>query len=165
MVQRDIAPESVAQAVAKWWFYYDEWNPAVLRSLVTDDFAFSCRSDTGATAYEDFITCDLRGVDEVMAWQEEHRINSPYPLRHNGANIFITGVGDSAITFSSYIFVTKIIEGRPYSLSSGIVHGSARVTSDGIALQRLEVVLDTRESVRYSDLPAGATSASASRVH
>lgn len=163
MNQQDIAPQSVAEAVAKWWFYYDEWNLAKLRALVTDDFSFNCRSDTGTTDYEHLLTGELHGADEVLAWQEEHRVNSPYPLRHNGLNVFITGTAAAETSFSSYIFVTKIIDGRPYPISSGIVHGIARSTADGIVLRRLETVLDSLESVRYADLPEAVTAKSATQ--
>lgn len=155
MIRTEIAPEVVAQVVAKWWFHYDEWDPEVLRSVVTDDFRFVCRSDTGATDYEDFIRADLRGVDAVMAWQEDHRENSPYPLRHNGTNVFVTGFDGTETSFSSYIFVTKIVDGKPFNSSSALVRGGVQATADGApALSRLEVILDTRDSVRYADLPA-----------
>ncbi|MBM4587219.1 hypothetical protein GS507_23425 [Rhodococcus hoagii] len=158
MSQLEIAPEAVAQTVAKWWFHYDEWTPDVLRAMATDDFHFVCRSDTGATDYEDFIRADLNGVDAVMAWQEAHRKDSPYPLRHNGTNVFVTGSDGTETTFSSYIFVTKIVDGKPFNLSSGIVRGAIRAGVDGAPrLSELEVVLDTRDSVRYADLSAGAS--------
>ncbi|ABH00094.1 conserved hypothetical protein (plasmid) [Rhodococcus jostii RHA1] len=140
--------------MAKWWFHYDEWNPVELRSLMTDDFAFTCRSDTGATDYEDFIRCDIRRVDAVMAWKEDHRANSPYPLRHNGANFVITDDRERDVDFSSYIFVTKIVHGRPVSLSTGITSGTARRTPTGMLLERVETVLDTQDSVRYADAQA-----------
>lgn len=144
----------LTELIAKWWFYYDEWNPAQLRSLMTDDFEFSCRSDTGQTDYEDFIRCDLRGADDVMAWKEDHRFNSPYPLRHNGTNIVITGRDDSEVSFTSYIFVTKIVAGRPHPLSTGITSGSVRTTPEGLLLQRIQTVLDTQDSVRYAESSA-----------
>ncbi|WP_068165461.1 hypothetical protein [Rhodococcus phenolicus] len=148
-----ITPETVTALVAAWWFHYDEWNPEALRVLMTDDIAFSCASDTGATDYEDFIRVDLRGADAVMSWKEDHRHNSPYPLRHNGTNVFISERGDDGVSFASYIFVTKIVEGRPFNVSSGIVRGTVRATDTGPAFSRVDVVLDTQESVRYCDHP------------
>ena len=142
----------LVQLVGSWWFHYDEWNRDALRGVIVDDFAFSCRSDTGATEYEDFIRCDVRGADEVMAWQETHRHASPYPLRHNSNNIFVTARTGSTVAFSSYIFVTKIVDGRPYAVSSGLAHWTAQVAGDAVLLASLEVVLDTRESVGYSEL-------------
>ncbi|WP_346343331.1 hypothetical protein [Rhodococcus sp. MS16] len=150
----EITHAGLADLIAKWWFYYDEWQPGVLRALLADDFTLSCRSDTGRTSYEEFIRCDLHGADEAMAWKEDHRLNSPYPLRHNGSNIVITSRSDTEVSFTSYIFVTKILEGRPYLLSTGITSGSARVTSKGLLLQSIHTVLDTQDSVRYADRPA-----------
>ena len=65
----------------------------------------------GATDYEDFVRSDVRGQAEVMAWKTDHRINSPYPLRHNGTNVHVVEDHGDEATFASYIFVTQIIEG------------------------------------------------------
>jgi hypothetical protein len=138
---------AMADLIGAWWFNYDEWNPEVLRTLLADDIAFSTRSDSGATDYEDFIRADLRGIEEVLAWHSDHRASSPYPLRHNGSCLHITGGDDEGVEFSSYIFVTKIVDGRPLSLSSGTANGAARITDAGMRLTRLGVVLDTSDSV------------------
>ncbi|MCZ4548883.1 hypothetical protein [Gordonia rubripertincta] len=138
---------ALADLIGAWWFNYDEWNPETLRALLVDDVTFSSRSDSGATDYEDFIRADLRGIEEVMAWQSDHRANSPYPLRHNGSCLHITGGDDDVVEFSSYIFVTKIVDGRPLSLSSGTATGAARITGAGMLLMRLVIVLDTSDSV------------------
>ena len=143
----------LSQLVNGWWFHYDEWCPEALRALIADDFNFRCRSDTGATAYEDFIRVDLTGADEVMAWQETHRLASPYPLRHHCSNILFTSHRDGVTAFTASISVTKVVDGRPHALSSGIVHGAAQESGGQLVLAKLQVVLDTRESVAYSDLP------------
>ncbi|MCD2099158.1 hypothetical protein [Rhodococcus rhodochrous] len=148
---QDITLGTVSALVAAWWFHYDEWNPVALRALMADDIVFSCASDTGETDYEDFIRVDVRGAANVMAWKDDHRRNSPYPLRHNGTNVFVTGVEDDEVEFSSYIFVTKIVDGRPFNLSSGIVRGSIRATEAGPVFSAVHVVLDTQDSVRYAD--------------
>ncbi|WP_041813480.1 hypothetical protein [Rhodococcus jostii] len=137
----------LAQLVGAWWFNYDEWNVEILRGLITDDIAFSSRTDSGETDYEDFVRANLVGADDVMAWQEEHRMNSPYPLRHNGSNLHITGMDGGKAEFASYIFVTKIADGRPLSLSTGTACGTAQITERGLLLRRLDVVLDTTDSV------------------
>jgi len=41
----------------------------------------------GATAR--FYRADVTGRDAVMGWQTDHRLNSPYPLRHNGSTTTI----------------------------------------------------------------------------
>ena len=144
-------PGDLAALLAAWWFHYDEWNPVALRALMTDDISFTCASDTGTTDYEDFIRADLHGADDVMAWKTDHRSNSPYPLRHNGTNVFPTGIENGELSFASYIFVTKIIDGKPHNVSSGVVRGTVRTTDTGPAFSRVEVVLNTQDSVRYAD--------------
>nr|WP_242484969.1 hypothetical protein [Rhodococcus sp. MS16] len=153
----DFVVSELLQLLGSWWYHYDEWQPEVLRALIVDDFAFSCRSDTGTTEYEDFIRCDLSGANQVMEWQEAHRLASPYPLRHNSSNVFVTDRKNGVIEFSSYIFVTKIVDGRPYPVSSGLAHWVAWETDDALRLASLEVVLDTMKSVAYSALSTNIT--------
>ncbi|MFV9432015.1 nuclear transport factor 2 family protein [Rhodococcus aetherivorans] len=146
-----ITPGDVAALVAAWWFHYDEWNAESLRALMCDDLAFSCASDTGTTDYEDFIRVDLRGADAVMAWKDDHRNNSPYPLRHFGTNVFLTESDHESASFTSYLFVTKIVDGRPHNVSSGVVRGTVRSVEGALAFSSVQVVLDTQESVRFAD--------------
>src|SRR3954447_15850845 len=103
-----IEPAAVQDLVARWWWNYDEGNFDVLTSLLTDDVHFSCRTDSGTTDYEEFVRADYTGRDAVMAWQTDHRRNSPYPLRHNGTNVHIVEQGDDEASFSSYIYVSQI---------------------------------------------------------
>ena len=86
-----IEPSALQDLLGRWWWNYDEGNFDVLADLLTDDAHFSCRTDTGTTDYEKFVRADVRGRDAVMAWQTDHRINSPYPLRHNGTNVHVVG--------------------------------------------------------------------------
>ena len=151
MTSSTIQHAQLTEMLANWWFHYDEWNPSALRSLMTDDMNFVCRSDTGETDYEDFIRCDARGFEAVMAWKDDHRANSPYPLRHVGSNIVITARDDGECEFSSYILVTKIVAGRPHLLSTGIVSGVVRSTADGWRFCRMVTILATRDSERYAD--------------
>jgi hypothetical protein len=145
-----IDPGAVQDLVARWWWNYDEGNFNVLDSLLTDDAHFSCRTDSGTTDYEEFVRADCTGRDAVMAWQTDHRLDSPYPLRHNGTNVHITDrCGDEA-SFSSYIFVSQIVGGVS-PLSSAIVNGTVRREGDRLLLAALEVVLDTMESKPFND--------------
>lgn len=137
---------AVQQLLAAWWFNYDASNFGALEDLLTLDTHFTCRSDTGATDYEDFIRADLRGRDDVMAWQTNHRRNSPYPLRHNGTNVHVTGGTAAAATFASYLFVTQIAGGAVSNLSSGICTGAVRRDGGTVRLAALHIVLDTMES-------------------
>jgi hypothetical protein len=138
---------AVNELVGRWWFNYDQGNFDVLETLLTDDVHFSCRTDSGTTAYEEFVRSDNRGRDAVMAWQREHRLDSPFPIRHMGLNVHVTGRRGDETTFSSYIFVTQIVDGSVSNLSTAIVNGAARSDGDGVRLSEVEVVLDTTSSV------------------
>ena len=140
---------AVHELLGRWWFNYDEGNFEVLAGLLTDDAHFTCRTDTGTTDYEDFVRSDLRGRAEVMAWQTDHRIDSPYPLRHNAANVHVVEDRGDEATFVSYIFVTQIVEGVA-PLSTGIVTGTVRSEPDRLRIAELNVVLDTMTSVVFS---------------
>jgi len=139
----------VIEVLGRWWFNYDEGNFHALKSLLTEDAHFTCRTDTGTTDYEEFVRADYRGRDEIIAWQTEHRLDSPYPLRHMGVNVHLTGRSGSDSTFSSYIFVTQILEGQVANLSTAIVTGAARVEDGEARLSALHVVLDTQSSVVF----------------
>jgi hypothetical protein len=141
---------TVQDLLARWWFNYDEGNFKVLEGLLTDDVHFSCRTDSGATDYEEFVRADYRGRDAVMAWQTDHRLHSPYPLRHNGTNVHIVEQRGDEATFASYIAVTQIVGGVS-PLSSAIVNGRVRHDGDELRLAELEVVLDTMESRPFNE--------------
>jgi hypothetical protein len=140
-----IEPAAVQDLVARWWWNYDEGNFKVLDELLTEDVHFSCRTDSGTTDYEEFVRADYTGREAVMAWQTDHRLHSPYPLRHNGTNVHVVEQRGDEATFSSYIFVSQIVGGVA-PLSTAIVNGAVRRVGDALRLSALEVVLDTRES-------------------
>jgi hypothetical protein len=141
---------AVHELLGRWWFNYDEGNFDVLADLLTEDAHFTCRTDTGTTDYEEFVRSDLRGRAEVMAWQTDHRTNSPYPLRHNAANVHVVEERGEEATFASYIFVTQIAEGVA-PLSTAIVTGTVRFELKGLRIAELNVVLDTMTSVVFSE--------------
>jgi hypothetical protein len=145
-----IDPGAVQNLVGRWWFNYDEGNFAVWPEMVTDDVAFTCRTDTGQTDYEEFVRADVHGKDSFLAWQEDHRRNSPYPLRHNGTNIHLTGGTANEASFSSYIFVTQITEAGVSNLSSGHCTGAVRDDAGVLRIAALNVVLDTQVSEVFS---------------
>jgi hypothetical protein len=136
----------VQELLSRWWFNYDEGQFDVLASLLTDDAHFTVRTDTGHTDYEKFVNADVRGSSDVMAWQMEHRLDSPSPLRHHGTNVHLTGTDGADTFFSSYIFVTQIAGGLVSNLSTAIVTGSARSVAGSPKLSSLHVVLDTEPS-------------------
>jgi len=141
---------AVHELLGRWWFNYDEGNFDVLADLLTDDAHFTCRTDTGTTDYEEFVRSDQSGRAEVMAWQTDHRTNSPYPLRHNAANVHVVERHGDEATFASYIFVTQIVEGVA-PLSTAIVTGTVRSEPSGLRIAELHVVLDTMTSVVFSE--------------
>jgi hypothetical protein len=145
-----IAAADIQDLIARWWWNYDEGHFDVLTSLLTDDVHFSCRTDSGTTDYEDFVRADHRGRDAVMAWQTDHRLHSPYPLRHNGTNVHVVEQHGDEASFSSYIFVSQIVGGVS-PLSTAIVHGRVRREGDTLLLAELEVVLDTTESKPFNE--------------
>jgi len=141
-----IEPADAQQLISKWWFAYDnalfdEW-PA----MWTSDAHFSCRSDTGQTAFEEFVTADARGREAVLAWQTDHRLHSPHPLRHGGENVHIVDATESRAGFRSYIRVSQIVDGAVSHLSTGIVHGALAVEDGVLKIADLNVVLDTEDS-------------------
>lgn len=136
--------------IGRWWWNYDEGNFDVLASLLSDDVHFTCRTDTGTTEWEEFVRADVRGRDAVMAWQTDHRVNSPYPLRHNGTNVHVVDDADDRARFASYIFVTHMVQGAPAPIPSGIVNGAAVEVDGELRISEMHVILDTMDSDVFS---------------
>jgi len=146
-----IQPADVQQLLAHWWFaydnaIYDEWP-----DLFTGDAHFICRTDTGTTSFEEFVNADVHGKPGVLAWQTEHRMGSPYPLRHGGENIHITNNRGNEADFRSYICVTQILTGSPSQLSTAVVTGTVRLEDGVLRLSALTVILDTEDSTVLGD--------------
>jgi 3-phenylpropionate/cinnamic acid dioxygenase small subunit len=144
-----IEPAAVVNLVYGWWFDYDQGNFEDWPAYFTADAHFSCRTDTGQTAYEEFVRADVHGREALLAWQEDHRRHSPYPLRHNGTNVHVTSAGANGADFRSYIFVTQIVDGQVSNLSTARVTGRVRMENGSLRLAALHVVLDTADSVEY----------------
>lgn len=144
---------AVQNLLQSWWFDYDQGNLDVWAEYFTSDAHFSCQTDTGKTDYEEFVRADLHGRDDVLAWQIDHRKNSPYPLRHNGTNIHVTTTSEVEADFRSYIFVTQIVAGAVSNLSSALVLGKARMEGGRLRLADLRVILDTMDSEVFSLAP------------
>ena len=145
-----IDPAAVADLLGKWWFNYDEGDFDVLAGLLTEDVHFTCRTDTDTVAWAEFARADVSGRDTVMFWQTKHRRDSPYPLRHNGANVHIVEQRGDEATFASYIHVTQVLNEAPVSLPGGVVRGTVRQEADGLRISELAVVLDTMTSDVFS---------------
>lgn len=141
-----IETSAVHNLLTSWWFDYDQGNFDAWPDYFTSDAHFSCRSDSGQTAFEEFVTPDVRGRAEVLAWQTDHRRQSPYPLRHNGTNIHVTEVRGDEADFRSYLFVTQVVGGAVANLSSGICLGTIRHEDGRLRLADLRVILDFTDS-------------------
>ncbi|MCB0996538.1 MAG: nuclear transport factor 2 family protein [Acidimicrobiales bacterium] len=136
-----------------WWFNYDEGHLDRLDGLVVDDCVLISRTERGDHPHEEFIASNQSGREAAMAWTKEHRRHSPYPLRHMAANIHVVAERGDEIDLESYLFVTQIIDRKPSTLSSGIVHWTLRLSDDGYRLVSKEVVLDSIESTAFQDVP------------
>jgi hypothetical protein len=144
--RRMIPFPEVQELLGGWWYNYDEGRFDELASLLSDNAHFTVRTDSGSTDYEEFVNADVRGHSDVMTWQTEHRLDSPSPLRHFGANLHLTGTAGPDTLFASYIFVTQIVRGQVSNLSTAIVRGSARNEAGTLKISSLHVVLDTEPS-------------------
>jgi len=140
--------------VHRWWFNYDEGNFDVIAGLLSDDCHVTSRTDTGQHPFEAFIQSDTAGYEETMAWQRQHREQSPYPLRHCGVNIHVTEERGDELDLASYIIVTQTNERRPAPVSSGIVRWTLVMTAGGYRIRRLDVVLDSIESAPFTEVNA-----------
>lgn len=137
----------ITDLLARWWYRYDEGRIDELKTLLTDDASFRTRTDTGTTDYEEFVRADFTGPDEICFWQAKHRDASPYPLRHMVLNVGVEATDGPASDFTSYLYVTHVVDGRPAPLPGGVVHGTVRRTDDGLRLSAFELVLDTQDSI------------------
>jgi len=140
------------ELIHRWWFNYDEGRLDVLEDLLTDDCHTTSRTELGTHPHEEFIRSDCRGKEAVMAWKKDHRRHSPYPLRHHAANVHVVAERGDELDVDSYLFVTQILERRPSTLSSGIVHWTLVRTADGYRVRSQHTVLDSIESAPFGDV-------------
>lgn len=146
---------AIHELVQRWWFVYDEGDFDAWEDMFTEDVRFTTRTDTGDHPHEEFIASDNRGRADVIKWQKDHRLGSPYPLRHNGTNIHITGGSGDEVELSSYIFVTTTADGLPSNLASGIVRAVVRREEGVYRFREVHVVLDTMKAVTLAERRAG----------
>ena len=138
--------------INRYWFNYDEGHLDVIAGLLTEDCHLSSRTETGQHPPEAFIRSDNHGRDTAMAWTKDHRKHSPYPLRHHAANVHVVAERGDELDLESYLFVTQIIDRKPSTLSSGIVHWTLKLTDDGYRVRRKDVVLDSIESAPFDQV-------------
>ncbi|HET6810418.1 MAG TPA: nuclear transport factor 2 family protein [Acidimicrobiales bacterium] len=140
------------ELIHRWWYNYDEGRLDVLEGLLTEDCSTSSRTELGNHPFEEFIRSECHGRDQAMAWKREHRRSSPYPLRHHAANVHVVAERGEELDLDSYLFVTQIIERRPSTLSSGLVHWTLVRSSEGYRIRAQHVVLDSIESAPFDQV-------------
>lgn len=143
---------AVHETLHRWYFHYDEGRLDVCATMVADDCRFASRTETGRHPHEQFIASDSRGRAAAMAWTKQHRAHSPYPLRHHVLNVFVVAERSDEIDLDSYLFVTRIVDRSPVTLSSGIVHWTLRLGGDGYRIVVKDTVLDSIESAPFVEV-------------
>jgi hypothetical protein len=142
---------AAVEALHRWYVNYDEGRLDALDRLVTDDVHFTGRSDTGDHPLEASIRCDAVGREAALAWTREHRLVSPYPLRHNIANAHVTATRGDEVDLEAYMFVTTVVDGRPLPMSSVLCRATVRAVRGEYLIAGKHVVVDTRASVPFSE--------------
>jgi SnoaL-like protein len=154
----DITLSELQEFVAGFWYHYDAAHYDEMAARYAEDAHYLTRSDTGASPFEELMSPELHGRQAVMHWMSEHRRQSPYPLRHHATNVHRTGV-DGDVTYARfYIFVNQIANFVPFAVSSGVVDVGVRREVSGLKFTKMDVVLDTQNSVplcELADSPAG----------
>ncbi|MGH3970216.1 MAG: nuclear transport factor 2 family protein [Mycobacterium sp.] len=158
-MSKDISLAELQEFIAEFWFHYDEAHYDELAARYAADIHYSSRSDTGASPFEELLTADVRGHEEAIAWLVEHRKASPYPLRHSATNIFRTGADGDVTNARFYLVVCHIANSVPFVNSTAVVEVGVRRGPDGLQFTRMQVVLDTRESVLLSELSLDSSAA------
>jgi len=148
---------AAAQLLARWWCSYDAGTFDDLEELLDDDAHFQCRTDTGTTTFEEFVTAEAAGKAQVLRWQTEHRLDSPYPLRHHCSNFHLTGSDGDLHHFRHYLAVTQVKDIFPVAVPGGVVQGSLRDRGGRLVIADLTVVLDTMDSVPLRELRSPST--------
>lgn len=146
-VTEGIDDTTAAALMARWWCAYDEGEFDVLTELLDEEAHFKCRTDTGTTSFEDFVRAEADGRDEIMRWQTEHRLDSPFPLRHHATNFHVTGRDGELVRFRHYLSVTQVKDVMPTPVPGGVVVGALRRRDGTVRIADLVVVLDTMDSI------------------
>jgi SnoaL-like domain len=148
----DIALPDLQELIAGFWYHYDEAHYEELASRCAQDVQYISRSDSGASPFEELMSPALHGRDAVMEWLSEHRRQSPHPLRHHATNVHRTGTDGDVTHARFYLFVNQIANFVPFAVSSGVAHVAVRCGGTGLEFTRMEIILDTTNSVLLSEL-------------
>jgi SnoaL-like domain len=159
----DITLPELQEFIAGFWYHYDEAHYDELAARYAEDVHYVSRSDSGASPFEELMSPELSGPDAVMEWLSEHRKQSPYPLRHHATNVHRTGTDADVTHARFYIFVNQIANFVPFAVSSGVANVGVRrggSNPQGLEFTRMEVILDTTNSVLLSELHAESSAGS-----
>lgn len=148
----EIDPADAHQLLCRWWSAYDEGEFEVLASLLDEDAHFACRTDTGTTAFEEFVRAEHAGRDEILRWQTQHRLDSPFPLRHHCTNFHLTDRQSGHAGFRHYLTVAAVRDLQPDPVPGGLVEGAVRLHGTELAIIDLVITLDTMDSVPFRDV-------------
>lgn len=155
----DITLPELQEFIAGFWYHYDEAHYDELRACYAEDAHYVSRSDSGASPFEELMSPELNGRDDVMDWLSEHRNQSPYPLRHHSTNVHRIGADGGITRARFYILVNQIANFVPFAVSSGVAEVGVRRGTNGLEFTEMTVLLDTTNSTLLSE--SGADSASA----
>lgn len=156
----DITLPELQEFIAGFWYHYDEAHYDEMAASYAENVRYLTRSDSGASPFEELMSPELHGRDEVMEWLSEHRKQSPYPLRHHATNVHRTGSDGDATRARFYIFVNQIANFVPFAVSSGVVNVGVRRGADGLQFTEMDVVLDATNSVPLAELAADSAAGS-----
>ncbi|ORA16125.1 nuclear transport factor 2 family protein [Mycobacterium asiaticum] len=146
-MSEDITLPELQEFIGGFWYHYDEAHYDELAARYADNIRYVSRSDSGASPFEELMSPELRGRDEVLQWLTEHREQSPYPLRHHATNVHRIGSDGDVTRARFYLFVNQIANFVPFAVSSGVAEvGVRRGGTHGLEFTEMDVVLDTTNS-------------------
>lgn len=160
-MSNEISLTELQDFIAHFWYDYDEANYREMAAAFAADVHYISRSDSGASPFEELMSPELHGRDAVMEWLSDHREQSPYPLRHHGTNIFRTGIEGDVTNARFYIFVNQIANFVPFAVSSGVADVGVRRGANGLEFTKMEVILDTTNSVLLAERSTESATADA----
>ena len=150
----DISLSEIQEFFGGFWFHYDSGHYDELAVRFGEDANYISRSESGASPFEDILAADLHGRSAIIAWLNEHREGSPYPLRHNSTNIHRTGTSGDVTEVRSYIFVTQVANHVPFAVSSGVLETGIRRGAHGLEFTKFDLIMDTDDSIPFAEFKA-----------
>jgi hypothetical protein len=159
-MSNDVTLPELQEFIAGFWYHYDEAHYDELAARYAEDVHYLTRSDSGASPFEELMSPELHGRDAVIAWLSEHRKQSPYPLRHHATNVHRTGTEGDVTYARFYILVNQIANFVPFAVSSGVANVAVRRGANGLAFTKMDIILDTTNSVLLSELTTDSAAGS-----